>query len=81
MSPLVLQRERSQFPRQCEDGMYIGSGQKLAFARLKPASTRVALAPRAVPVFCRSCRRTWSYVRSRCSWSRCPPKSGSATAC
>ena len=48
--PLVLQCERSQFPRQGEDGMYVASGQKLAFARLKPASTRVALAPRAVPV-------------------------------
>ena len=48
--PPVLQRERSQFPRQCEDGMYVASGQQLAFARLEPASTRVALAPRAVPV-------------------------------
>jgi hypothetical protein len=48
--PLVLQCERSQFPRQREDGMYVASGQKLAFARLEPASARVALAPRAVPV-------------------------------
>ena len=48
--PLVLQCERSQFPRQREDGMYVASGQKFAFARLEPASARVALAPRAVPV-------------------------------
>ena len=48
--PFVLQCERSQFPRQREDGMYVASGQKLAFARFEPASARVALAPRAVPV-------------------------------
>ena len=48
--PLVLQCEGSQFPRQREDGMYVASGQKLAFARLEPASARVALTPRAVPV-------------------------------
>ncbi len=51
--PLVLQCERSQFPRQREDGMYVASGQKFAFARLEPASARVALAPCAVPVSAR----------------------------
>ena len=48
--PLVLQCERSQFPRQREDGMYVASGQELAFARLEPASARVALAPWAVAI-------------------------------
>src|SRR5271163_5123869 len=51
--PLVLQCERSQFPRQREDGMYVASGQKLALTRLEPASARVALAARAVPVSAR----------------------------
>src|ERR1017187_351203 len=48
--PLVLQCERGQFPRQCEDGVYIASGQQFPFARLKPASARVALAPRAMSI-------------------------------
>ena len=48
--PLVLQCERGQFPRQCEDGVHIASGQQFAFARLEPASTRVALASWAMPI-------------------------------
>jgi hypothetical protein len=64
--PLVLQRERGQFPRQSEDGMDIASGQQFPFARLEPAPARVALAS-GNACFCTSCRRSWSYVRSRCS--------------
>ena len=48
--PLVLQGERGQFPRQCEDGVHIASGQQFALARLEPASTRVALASWAMPI-------------------------------
>ena len=51
--PLVLQCERSQFPRQSEDGMDIASGQQFPFARLEPASARVALASWAMPVSAR----------------------------
>jgi hypothetical protein len=35
--PLVLQCERSQFPRQREDGVHITGGQKFPLARLEPA--------------------------------------------
>ena len=48
--PLVLQDERSQFPGQSEHSMDVGSGQQFPFARLEPASTRVALASWAMPV-------------------------------
>ena len=65
--PLVLQRERGQFPRQSEDGMHIASGQQFPFTRLEPAQARVALAPWAMPVSARVVRDGWSYVRSRCS--------------
>ena len=51
--PLVLERERSQFPRQREHGMHIAGGQQLAFALLEPADAGVALALRAVPVAAR----------------------------
>ena len=51
--PLVLQCERSQFARQSEDGMDVASGQQFPFARLEPASARVALAPWAMPVSAR----------------------------
>ena len=52
--PLVLQGERSQFARQGEDGMDIASGQQFPFALLEPATARVALAPRAMPVSTRN---------------------------
>ena len=51
--PLVLQCERSQFTREGEDGMDIACGQKFPFARLEPASARVALATRAMSVSAR----------------------------
>ena len=51
--PFVLQRERGQFPRQSEHGVDIASGQQFLFARLEPASARVALASRAMPVAAR----------------------------
>ena len=35
--PLVLQGERSQFPRQSEDRMDVASGQQFPLARLEPA--------------------------------------------
>ena len=48
--PLVLQCERGQFLRQCEDGVDITSGQQFPLARLEPASARVALAAWAMPI-------------------------------
>ena len=48
--PLVLQCERGQFLRQCEDGVHITSGQQFALARLEPASARVALTAWAMPI-------------------------------
>jgi hypothetical protein len=48
--PFVLQGERGQFPRQCEDGMDVASGQQFPLARLKPAQARVALASRAMAI-------------------------------
>jgi hypothetical protein len=48
--PLVLQGERSQFARQCEDGVDVAGGQQFPFARLEPAPARVALASWAMPV-------------------------------
>ena len=51
--PLVLQGERSQFPRQSEDGVDVAGGQQFPFARLEPAPARVALASWAMPVSAR----------------------------
>src|SRR5450755_3960723 len=51
--PLVLERQRGQFPRQREDGMDIARGQQLPLALLEPADAGVALALRAVPVTAR----------------------------
>src|SRR5271156_2133812 len=51
--PLVLQCERGQFPRQSKDSVDVASGQKLPFARLEPASARVALATRAMSISAR----------------------------
>ena len=78
--PLVLQCERSQFPRQREDGMYVASGQKLAFARLEPASARVALAPRAVPVSAGVLGDPGRMSTAGAAFAM-PAQRGSATAC
>jgi hypothetical protein len=51
--PFVLQGERSQFARQGEDRMDVGSGQQFPLARLEPASARVRLAARAMSVAAR----------------------------
>ena len=48
--PFVLQCERGQFARQSEDGVDVASGQQFPFARLEPASARVALASRAMAI-------------------------------
>ena len=70
--PFVLQRERSQVPRQSEYGMDIGSGQQFSLARLEPASARVALASWAMPV---SARVVGDGVvcPQPVQWSRWPP--------
>ena len=46
----VLQRQRPQFMRQCEDNMDVACRQQLALARLEPAKARVGLTLRAVSV-------------------------------
>ena len=51
--PLVLQRERRQFPRKREDGMHIASGQKFPFPRLEPVQACAALAPWAMAISAR----------------------------
>jgi hypothetical protein len=48
--PFVLQHERGQFPRQCEDCMHIASGQQFPLTRLEPAHACVALASWAMPI-------------------------------
>ena len=53
---LVLQCERSKFPRECEDGMHVARGQQFAFPRLEPAQAGVALAPWAMAVSARVIR-------------------------
>src|SRR5579863_8339985 len=47
---LVLQRQRSQLMRQCEDNMDVRHGQKVPAARIEPAVTGVGLALRTMPV-------------------------------
>src|SRR6266571_7886488 len=47
---LVLQRQRSQLMRQCEDDMNVRYGQKIPAARIEPAVTGVGLALRTMPV-------------------------------
>src|SRR5271166_3617296 len=53
---LVLQCERSKFPRECEDDMDIVGGQQFPFPRLEPAQADVALAARAMAVSARVVR-------------------------
>ena len=53
---LVLQCERSEFPRECEDHVDILSGQQFPFPCLEPAQACVALAPWAMPVATRVIR-------------------------
>ena len=48
--PLVLERERGQFPRQGEDSVNIASGQHFPLARLEPAQAHAALASWTMPV-------------------------------
>jgi hypothetical protein len=50
---LVLQRQRSQFMRQCEDDMDVRRGQKIPAAGLDPAVAGVGLALRTMPVSAR----------------------------
>src|SRR5689334_17107982 len=47
---LVLQGQRGQLMRQCEDDMHVAGGQKVPAARLEPAVTGVGLALRTMPV-------------------------------
>src|SRR5580700_1147748 len=54
--PLVLQCQRREFPRQCEDDMHVAGRQQLSFPRLEPAQAGVALALGAVPVSARVVR-------------------------
>ena len=53
---LVLQCERSEFPREREDHVDIAGGQQFPFPRLEPAHAGVALAPWAMPVATRVVR-------------------------
>src|SRR6266852_6151993 len=52
----ILQGERSQFARQCEDNVHVAGAQQLPFPRLKPALAGVALALGAVTVTARVVR-------------------------
>src|SRR4030088_3158212 len=47
---LVLQRQRSQLMRQCEDNMDVRYGQKIPAARIEPAVTGVGLALWTMPI-------------------------------
>ena len=54
--PFILQCEWSEFPRQGEDDVHVAGGQQLAFQRLEPALTGVALASGTMPVATRVVR-------------------------
>jgi hypothetical protein len=54
--PLVLQCERSEFPRECEDDVDIVSGQQFPFPCLEPAQACVALTLGTMPVATRVVR-------------------------
>jgi len=54
--PFILQCEWSEFPRQGEDDVHVAGGQQLAFPRLEPALTGVALASGTMPVATRVVR-------------------------
>ena len=51
---LVLQRQRSQLMRQCEDYMDIAGGQKVPAARIEPAVRGVGLTLRTMPISTRN---------------------------
>ena len=51
---LVLQRQRSQLMRQCEDNMDVRHGQKVPATRVEPAVAGVGLALRTMPVSTRN---------------------------
>src|SRR5882724_10510101 len=77
--PLILQCQRRQFPRQGEDDVHVTGGQHLAFPRLEPAPSGVALTLGAVPVSARVVRDgSMSAVRALIAMS---PQRGSAAAC
>jgi hypothetical protein len=75
--PFFCNASGGQFPRQCEDGMRIASGQQFPFARLEPVHTRVALASWAMSVSARvvgDLGRVFAagaVVAMRCRWDRC----------
>src|ERR1700691_2529413 len=54
--PFILQCERSQFPRECEDHVDIVGGQQFQFPCLEPAQAGIALTLGAVPVSARVVR-------------------------
>src|SRR3984957_16323028 len=54
--PFVVQRERSQFPRQREDDVHVADGQQLPFPRLEPVEACIALTLRTVPITTRVVR-------------------------
>jgi hypothetical protein len=54
--PFILQCERSEFPRECEDDVDIVGGQQFLFPCLEPAHTGVALTLWAMPVSARVVR-------------------------
>ena len=69
--PFILQCERSQFPRQGEDDVYVAGGQQLPFPRLKPALAGVALASGAMPV----ATRVAFVIAEPCIGTKAPPAS------
>ena len=60
---LVLQCERSEFPRECEDDVDIVSGQQFPLPCLEPAQAGVALAAWG-NAGCDTSYTRWRYVRS-----------------
>src|ERR1035441_8332546 len=75
---LVLQCQRSQFPRQGEDDVHVTGGQQLSFPRLEPAQAGIALTLGAVPVSARVVRDGgMSAVRALVAMST--QRSGTAT--
>src|SRR5439155_24553237 len=58
---LVLQCQRREFPRQCEDDVDVAGGQQLSLTRLEPAQARDTWGSAG---FGTSCKR-WRNVRSQ----------------
>src|SRR6266571_4208841 len=75
----VLQCEWSEFPRQCEDYVYVAGGQQFPLPSLEPAQAGVALAPWTMPVTARVIRDgSMSAVRALIAMST---QRGGAAAC